>query len=519
MEIKNLSENIIAQCPERLKQCINAVLEEEDAYAADELVELAEEILAQLAAIGLAAYLSQARQKAAFNDYIITLFLSSRHQNAGAIYRWVANMIKDAEGQKCEALYPLFWQKDEHGEVQLNAAVNHLSELRNAVMHGFFVLPPDRNAEEAKNMSVLLRKMIDAKLFENRSENFHFCNEDGFTGSWHIGSSHEWLKYEGCGKFGALAKRTVYENSDAFLEDEKSFALQSTNVHKEVAQAVKKFLQEKDRGALSITHVPEVTQGDELYRSAVQAVDTDRFAPVCFRLNEAGIAYAGGFLQQTLSSAIAEMLCERPKWLMKDWLLKERELEKHTAKIAQLPKRLVVVVGAIHTAMFSSEHMLHLVNQLYTAGIPLIAIGWHHPHLSRYFNASFHSMEGKGRIENQAMLDAVILNYLRFKEGAHAEQNQSSLFKHIDTLKKLLNDGSKVVALRYANQNKLDTEWVHEALAVLAPFYHNQGLKFEKDELHPLFKFPEEYKESSHVFLHLGRRDATLDYLHNVLSN
>ena len=518
MKIQDLPQHIIHQFPTRLQQCIHAVLEEEDAYAADELVELAEEILAQLAAIGLAAYLSQARQKPAFNDYIITLFLSSRHQNAGAIFRWVSNMIKDAEGQQCHSLHSFFWQKDEDGEVRLNAAFNHLSELRNAVMHGFFVLPPDRNAEEAKNMAVLLKKMIDAKLFENRTENFHFCNEDGFTGSWHIESSHEWLQYEGCGDFGALAKRTVYENSDAFLKDERSFALESTKVHKEVAQAVTKFLQEKDRGALGITHVPEVTQGDELYRSAMQAVDTDRFAPVCFRLNEAGIAYAGGFLQQTLSSTIAEMLGEQPKWLKKDWLLKERELEKHTAKIAQLPKRLVVVVGAIHTAMFSSEHMLHLVNQLYTAGIPLIAIGWHHPHLSRYFNASFHSMEGKGRIDNQAMLDAVILNYLRFKEGAHAEQKQA-LKEHIDTLKQLLNDGRKVVALRYANENKLNTELVHEALAVLAPFYHTQGLKFEKDELHPLFKFPEEYTESSHVFLHLGRRDATLDYQHNVLSN
>jgi hypothetical protein len=55
--------------PPRLIQKIQAVQSEDDAYAADELVELGEEILSHLAARGFAAYLQQAKQKSVFNDF------------------------------------------------------------------------------------------------------------------------------------------------------------------------------------------------------------------------------------------------------------------------------------------------------------------------------------------------------------------------------------------------------------------------------------------------------------------
>ena len=48
--------------PPRLLHRIEAVQKEDDAYAADELVELGEEILSQLAAMGMAVYLQQAKQ-------------------------------------------------------------------------------------------------------------------------------------------------------------------------------------------------------------------------------------------------------------------------------------------------------------------------------------------------------------------------------------------------------------------------------------------------------------------------
>jgi len=168
--------------PPRLILKIEAVKEEEEAYAADELVELGEEILSQLAAMGIAAYLKQVKQKEVFNDFLISLFLSNGHSyNAGPLYRWAANMIKDAEGEDVELLKPFFWQIKEGKEV-LNEEIHHLAGLRNAVMHGFFVLPPERNRDEAKKMEAILEKIIKTGLFEKTFGKFHFLDEHGFNG-------------------------------------------------------------------------------------------------------------------------------------------------------------------------------------------------------------------------------------------------------------------------------------------------------------------------------------------------
>jgi hypothetical protein len=124
--------------PPRLLQKIDAVQKEiDDAYAADELVELGEEILSQLAAMGIAVYLQQAKQKEVFNDFLISLFLSNGHAyNAGPLYRWAANLLKDADGVEAALLKPFFWEEKD-GKQVLNEAIHHLASLRNAVMHGF----------------------------------------------------------------------------------------------------------------------------------------------------------------------------------------------------------------------------------------------------------------------------------------------------------------------------------------------------------------------------------------------
>jgi hypothetical protein len=159
----------IPNLPHPLQTKISAVQSEDDAYAADELVELGEEILSQLAGMGIAAYLKQPKQKEVFNDFLISLFLSDGHSyNAGPLYRWAANMIKEAEGTEAALLRPFFWQMKDGKEV-LNEQVHHMAGLRNAVMHGFFVLPPERNRDEAQHMESILPEISAAKLFEYRT--------------------------------------------------------------------------------------------------------------------------------------------------------------------------------------------------------------------------------------------------------------------------------------------------------------------------------------------------------------
>ena len=195
----NLSLNSIdvKDLPHKIFDAIKNLKDEEPAYAADEIVELSEAILLELSAIGLTIYLNQKNQKSVYNDFIFQLFTSkSNSYNAGPIYRWVANMIKEIDLIDFRHIIDLFWLKDKNEKLILNEAINNLSLLRNEVMHGFFVLPPERNIEEAKRIAEILQKLIKLKIFHFlKDENYHFLkNKNGilsFSGSWKI-CENEW---------------------------------------------------------------------------------------------------------------------------------------------------------------------------------------------------------------------------------------------------------------------------------------------------------------------------------------
>lgn len=58
----------------RLRALMFAVEQEDVQYAADELVELAEEILHQIAAVGFVYYLTSKNQKEVYNDFFDSTF-------------------------------------------------------------------------------------------------------------------------------------------------------------------------------------------------------------------------------------------------------------------------------------------------------------------------------------------------------------------------------------------------------------------------------------------------------------
>ncbi|MFM7912329.1 MAG: hypothetical protein ACKO9W_09120, partial [Bacteroidota bacterium] len=128
-------------------------MNEQEAYAADELVVLAEEVLLQVASVGISHYLAHGDlHKEVYNDYLVQLFTSAGHDhNAGPVYRWAANMVKDCPVLTKSPSYAFFWETKKATEKEvLSSRVNCLGELRNRVMHGFFVLPPEEKRKEAE---------------------------------------------------------------------------------------------------------------------------------------------------------------------------------------------------------------------------------------------------------------------------------------------------------------------------------------------------------------------------------
>lgn len=497
--------------PPRLTIKVQAVQSEDDAYAADELVELGEEILSQLAAMGIAVYLQQVKQKEVFNDFLISLFLSNgQAYNAGPLYRWAANMLKDADGTEAALLKPFFWEEKE-GKQILNEAIHHLASLRNAVMHGFFVLPPERNREEAQKMEAILAQMNQAGLFEKSFGTFHFLDAQGFNGHWNIIDAQAWSAFDAQFAFGQLAARVAHEYAPSFRTEEQQFAIkpfaENTKVTGEVAT-----LLEKGKGALVAWYSPGTDLGAAAYKQFVQHLDTSIYHPVYYALHPNGATFTASFLEQELAKCLFELTNDE-KALKDPWKFLK-------AQKGKLSKKIVVVLHDVHIALFSPNHLTNLFNVFYDAELPVLATAWHYPYLKRFFNSSVELVGSNSAVQDQA-IQFSLHNYLRFKgpsEEQEAERLAYSQLKEITSkLQNEIDEKQSVVARRFADDNKYPIEFVHEAFGILTPFYSLDKESFIQDEVDELYGFPKTIEESSRIFLTLGRRDVKLEYQHKVL--
>ena len=496
---------------ENLTLKIQAVLEENDEYAADEIVELGEEILSQLAAIGFAVYLQQPNQKEVCNDFLINLFSSSGHDfNAGPLYRWAANMVLIAEGDLANKIKPYFWEEVE-GKLVLNTKIHHLASLRNEVMHGFFVLPPERNQEEANKAALILEQCVNDNLFETKWGTFPFITTTGFNGSWSV-YENDWEQFSNCYDFSQLAARVRYEWSASFQAEEKQFAFESTKGNPKVLAEVTKFLESNTKGALSLWHRPFDPIGEATYKYLVQNISTDHYLPLFYSLNESGVTYFSSFLLHQVIQSLAEHTKETK--INKDSLKALKELR---AKCTLKP---VIILNAIHISLFNDKHLLNLANVFFDNDVLLVGIGIHHPYLNRYFNKSI-DCKAEAFIPSQKQWKVTLENYLRFKtnENSSSDNSDNELLEQI--IKKMLATLKKrnpIVAREFADANNFPMEFVHECFAILHPYLNLSNKSFEVDEIDELYEFPIEIKESSRIFLTLGRRDIKLEYQHKILS-
>ena len=502
----------IQNLPERLQIKIDAIIGENDEYAADELVEMGEEILSQLAAMGLAVYLGQAEQKDVFNDFIITLFLSKgQDYNAGPVYRWVANMLKVAKGEDANLLRPYFWQKDEHGKEQINPQIHHFANLRNDVMHGFFVLPPEKNREEAQKMENILTELKFAGFFDRSFGNYHFYQNSAFSGRWNILEEEEWFLLQKGHKFAKLAERISYEYGDDFLRKEKEFSQKEFLSQEVISKNVETFLK-RGNGAMLCWYSPNSENGINAYLNLIQSIDLNTHYPIYYVLQDQGATFTRAFLEKLLIKALNELNIEKK--------IKEEPLK--FIKSGKLTRKPVLILHNVHIGLFNQGHITKLFNDCYHASLPILATSWYYPYLNRFLNVELNLLE-ENLTSDDELINYSLLNYIRFK-GLSDGKNQNGEAVFIDQLKKIVNqlvaelkNGKELYARRFADENEYPVEFVHEAFSILTPFFKMRRDEFIRDEVDELYGFPKSIEESSRIFLSLGRRDLKLEYKHKVL--
>ena len=114
-----------------------------------------------------------------------------------------------------------------------------------------------------------------------------------------------------------------------------------------------------------------------------------------------------------------------------------------------------------------------------------------------------------------------LTNFLRFKGPSYERTEEIAEFKKVEEIAtkicSVLNEGKLIVARRFADENDFPIEYVHECFSIIEPFVAITNEQFEQDEVDELYGFPKEIKESSRIFLSLGRRDIKLEYQHKVI--
>jgi hypothetical protein len=502
------------QLPERIRKRIKEAVDEDPAYAADELVELIEEILNQLAALAMNAYISQPEQKEVNNDYILQLFSSHHHQNAGPVYRWSANFIRELKTENVKALHPFFWEAD---GVTLCKKVNGLSDIRNKVMHGFFLLPPEENEKIAREIEEVLSEMISAKLFETSGNRHFLASHDGlisFSGRWKV-YDEEWETLSDTHELGESAKVIRHQLSPEFAQREREWVSGQQAHPSTVSEELINFIKEKEKGAvLQVVH-PRAENG--AYATYVKLLsELDGIVPIYYRMEDVGVNFTERFLKSYILSELnSQFGGVNPR--ANDFTTELNKFKKKTAH------KLVVVLNDVHTALFHEDYLLKTLDELFNNNIPVIAFGWDHEYVRKRFNMVLDAQVREKGGGDEGTWEKVMHNYLRFKgpspDNVQEKEDFEKLKEMTSRMLEELSSKGSVIARKFADENNYPSEYVNEVMEILRPFYHYERVDFEMDEVDELYGFPKEIKESSAIFLALGRRDIALEYKHKVLTD
>lgn len=495
----------------RIGDKINAVLFEDEQYAADELVELAEEILSSIAANGFAHYIESAQQKEVYNDFLIELFTSSGHAyNAGPLFRWAANMIKEDSKHFSNNLHRFFWvmHKD---QLILAETVHKLADLRNRVMHGFFVLPPEENRKQADEIGKILIDLHESEFF-NHDVSFHFIENGHFSGQWNITDASQWNQLMSELPFGLLVKQILHQREEIFWSARLNTNHQLNQQF--VPASFLDFISNKYKGAYALWIQPNDQHRDDYFTNMVNWLNQQSgILTITYALQETGISFTSGFLLDR----ILQLLNKTGKPLS-GGKKKEEHLKSlrssHTGKI-------VVVINNIETALFSAQHVSKLFPLLQEHNILVVAVGHHLEHFNTFFNST-DTIAHHPAVPDQETRIKILHNYLRFK-GPHADRKEDAadvqiLREIMDKICDGLQSGQKIYARRFADEHQYEIEYVHEIFAVLYPWVLNTREKFEEDTVDELYGFPSTITETTPLYLALGRRDLKLEYQHKVIS-
>lgn len=522
---------------ENLKTKMLTVCKEQPEYMADELLLLSEEILSQVSAYGVCLYLQKGGilQTEKNNDYLLhELFLNNGHQNAGPVFYNVRNLVQELTAVLSDKQNELF-----NSESDINKKLQELAAFRNALMHGFFKLPAERNLELVKEIQIILEKLLNYyEIFKHKGD-FHFWKKEGFSGHWNLQDNDDWnaLAGEKASSFEKLADKAQNElHSPDFL---KTVSIShEPNSAMEKKEDIEGFISSDFKESLYVQFNPrDKKQQYEFYDNAYALLkQRENVELLSYTIDENGIGFTSYLLFARLVSFLTPIKTNLSQELNDEKKLKELKLsvekpkDKLNDKVESLindigkldkKKKLVLLINNIHLVPFASDHITSLMKFFKESGIYFIGIGWEYEHLNSVFSQKLDLRKDRNVIPNEIALKQLIDNHTRHRGPFEKDADFADLMRIINLICQLLEDKKSVIARQLADVEKVNIELINEALYILYPYFkYDQSVNdnnYIKDDLDELYGFPKTQTETSSIFLTLGRRDIDLEYKHKIL--
>jgi len=518
-----LSNNAI---PFYIKSNLKPLFQEEAHFAADEVSALAEACLAYFNGLVMMAYLREGKQTEKLNQMLLDFFTGTK-RHAGEVYRTITTKILLFKPD-----HPLADKLLDKQSMNYRKEINDLATLRNEIMHGLFVLPPDKNHENTERIATLLENFfadgfaqmvidnevpqmngLDMRPYFTVEENNITLN-DGLSKVFYTAETDEVLK--DTGDFYRLYQKSISEQTIDYIDKQISIAL-STPLKKDpqtdsILNQIHRFLdQEKgnvwvhgyleDREAISTALIKDLTDKNTLV--------------IPYTLENNGLKY-------TALYALKQLFLKTGLSVKKDY---KESPEKYIEKLKSdsAVTSVVFIINSINKRQFAENHVLTLMNDFYSKDVRVVGLSDYYPSLSPFFNASIEIVSERTQDLTPAIINQLLNDYLYDTGPDQAvttqdKQDYEELKKAVDLLWKQLNEQEYVNLRNLAGSNNtFSFLMLEEAADIIAPYVERDTLLFEPTEWDPLTDLPMKETESSLIYTILGRHDIRMEYEQPIL--
>lgn len=374
---KSLLFNIQVACQD--------LLDEDERYAADEIVSLADEVLKTLAAFCFQVYMFQPKQNTSYNNFLMNIITQSEGKgglsiNAGVLFSWGADMIKLLDDEVSKIANNIFWPKG-----VLNIDLLHFMDFRNQVMHGFFVLPPERNIKETKRLIELIEQLFDCGLLNSQFLQMNLTSrfpcftkndeklilKDSFA--LEDNELNELLNILDNNLAIRENINQVKKERSGFYFKENKIEFNSSQGNNKDKDYAKNFVLNSKKGVLLISYPWDKVNESKLSGIYQELNKNDKYFPIPFIFSKSGLNFTWQYVKQTVLNEIINNF----------EIGKQTDLLKACNKI---PKEVIIIVEDIHINMFHPDHFLKSVNFLYENNIKVICSGLNYSFVRKFAN-------------------------------------------------------------------------------------------------------------------------------------